>query len=337
VCGMASGIVIDPQFDLDNFNEFIDKGKNKPLTIIHLDTQRVYSPDYKYYFESQTLNEPNHRKAILYNAERRPIARLKYLPKGETLLWLDNCVILDGGSGPKTEKIVIDVVTGKIKTYSTKGWFMFLGQTNQEAFFASHSENNKISGKTIRNRHSVISLNEKGIRLAVDNKSISNSYPDSVYYYEFFNSKFAIRCVKLEHKSDDDRPLKIEFITGNNVVLTPDSLSFYTACEDSYYMNGETFVKVNGTVIYRVTKSSIEKIFDFRESKIRGWIRDFKIEGEYLIFRAQNSGFEFALQDPPSDSVVTVNGLVAKQHAYGYNTIGIVNLKTKECFYPTIK
>lgn len=337
VCGMARGIVIDPEFDLDNFNGFIDNKNNKPFTIIRLDTLRVYSPDYKYYFEYQTFNDPAHRKAILYNTERKPISTLKHLPKGETLLWLDNCVILDGGSAPITEKIVIDLTTGKIKTYSTNGWFMFLGQTNQKAFFASHSENNKISSITLTNRHSIISLNENGVSLVVDNKSISNSYPDSVYFYDFFNSKFAIRCLKLENKSDDDQPLKIEFISENKIVLTPDSISFFTAYEDSYFSIGDTYVKINGNVIYRVTENSFEKIFDFRESKINGWIRDFKIDGEYLIFKTQNSGIEFALMDPPKDSILTVNGLIAKQHVYGYNTIGIVNLKTKECIYPTIK
>jgi hypothetical protein len=162
---MARGIVIDPEFNLDNFNGFIDKKNGKPLSTIRLDTQRVYSPDYSFYFEYQTFKNPALRKAILYNTDRKPISTLKHLPKGETLLWLDNCVILDGGSAPITEKIVIDLTTGKVKTYSTNGWFMFLGQTNQKAFFASDSEINKISGKAIKNRHSIISLNEKGVSL----------------------------------------------------------------------------------------------------------------------------------------------------------------------------
>ena len=214
---MAMSIVIDPEFDLGNFNCFIAKKNNKPLPIIRLDTQRIYSPDNRFYFEYQTFKEPTLRKAILYNTERKAISQLKHLSRGERLLWLDNCVILDGGSGPITEKIVINLTTGKVKNYSTKGWFKFLGQTNQKAFFTLYSENNKISGKTIKNRHSIISINEKGVNLVIDNKSTSNSYPDSVYFYNFFNSKFAIRCLKLENKSDDDQPLKIEFISENKV------------------------------------------------------------------------------------------------------------------------
>ena len=337
VCGMGRNIVIDPEFDLTNFDSYIDKDNGKYLPIIQCDTQKVYSPDYKFYFEYQKFKDPAHRKVILYNNNRKPIARLKHLPKGETLIWLKNCVILDGGSAPITKKTTINLTTGKVKNYRTKGWFMFLGQTNEKAFFASHSDNNKISGKTLKNTHSIISLNEKGVDLFVDNKSISNSYPDSVYFYDFFNSKFTIRCLKLENNSDDDQPLRIEFISENKVILTPDSIKFFTAFEDSYFLNGDTYLKINGNEIYRVSENSFEKIFDFREAKISGWIRDFKIEGEYLIFKIQNSGFEFAFMEEPKDSIMSVNRLIVKKHVYGYNSIGIVNLKTKECFYPTIK
>ncbi|MFA7380975.1 MAG: hypothetical protein WC150_10955 [Bacteroidia bacterium] len=337
ICGLARSIVIDPELDLYSFDGFIAKESNKPFAAISLDTQRVYSPNYKFYFEYQTFKDPAKRKVILYSTDRKPISTLKHLPKGATLLWLDNCVILNGGSAPITEKTVIDLRTGRVKTYSTNGWFIFLGQTHNIAFFASSSESCKVAGRTIKNRHSIISIDENGVNLVVDNVSIGNSYPDSVYFYEFFNSKFAIRSLKLQNKSDDDKPLKTEFISENKVVLAPDSITFFTAYEDSYFANGCTYIKVNGGEIYRVTEDSFEKVFDFREAKINGWIKDFKIEGEYLIFKTQNSRIEFAFMDPPKDSIITVNGLIARQRNYGYNTIGVVNLKTKECVYPAIK
>jgi hypothetical protein len=86
-----------------------------------------------------------------------------------------------------------------------------------------------------------------------------------------------------------------------------------------------------------VSETSFEKIFDFTEANIKGWVREFKIEGDYLIFRTQNNAMRANDLNQSEDSLFTINGLHTKENVYGYNTIGIVNLKTKECMFPRVR
>lgn len=337
VCGMASGIVVDPKFDLDNFDGFIDIENNKPFSTIHLDRQRIYSPDYKFYFEYQANKDKALSKAILYDTNRKPISTVKNLIIGEMPIWLEKCVIINGGSKSITEKIIINLTTGRVKTYSKNCRLKFLCQTNNKAFFEFRAFNNKISGKSLKKSHSIISLNENGRCDLVHYNKLSNPDPESVYIYEFFNSKFTKRCLKPEYKSKDSQPTRIEYIMDNKVVRTNENITFYESYEKSFFLNGDTYIILNKREIYRVNKNSFEKIFDFGEAKINFWIRDFKIEGQYLIFKTQNGSFGSPIMDPPNDSFETVNGLMAKYENYGYNTIGIVNLITKEYFFPLIK
>lgn len=266
----------------------------------------------------------------------KPISKLKHLPIGH-IIWLDKCVILDYQPYLTNKIVVINLATGKLRTHNTTDYrLMFIGNSGKQAYFTSRYANSKISGKVIENEGSIISINENGITQILDNIRTRNMYPnDSLYFYYFYNSYFAIRCLELSHRLGSYQPLKTEFITDTNVIYSSDSIYPFLVNDESYVVNGTTYFKINGTEIYKVKNSFPEKIYDFKEDQMNPWIREFKIEGDYLIYKSQEGGFD--PEDNTEDSLITANGLVVRNRVYGYNTIGIVNLKTKKCSYPSIR
>lgn len=131
-----------------------------------------------------------------------------------------------------------------------------------------------------------------------------------------------------------DKPTyKIEISVNDKIVQTSYPYSHFDSY-DSYYSDGATYLKINDNEIYRVKNNTFEKLFTFGEVNVSGWIREFKVEGDFLIFVAQHQSDEISLKK--LDSLITVNGLVAKERDFAFHTLGIINLKTKECFYPTI-
>lgn len=336
VCGMMSNIVLEPELNIYHFQGYITNDSASALTAITESNNKIYSPDYNFYLEYKSIKKNVYENVILYDSNKRVIANINQFTLGDKLIWLEKCVIIDKGVSKTNEKSVIEFATGKIENYQSEDWFMFVGQTNNQAFFVSETDEAKISSLTVKHSHSIISINEKGIHLALDNPSFGESYPDSTYYYHYFTPTFAIRSLQLSNSSYDEKSLKIEFLLNDHLVYSPDSISSFFSLEDIYHSQGTSYLKINSNEVYRITPTSFEKIVDFRECNITGWVRDFKIEGDYLIFLTQKNGTEDTTSGTQNFIYKTKNGLLTNATVYGYNEIGILNIKTKECIYPRI-
>lgn len=349
ICGLASSFVVEPEFRLENFTQFIDPETNRPLETLQMDTNRVYSPDNNHYFEFTF--ELGHQIGTLYNSEDKQLRKIPHLNKHDRLIWLTNSVILDGFSGPVTEKTIINLKNGRKKTYPTKGWFMFIGQDEDKAFFASHSMYSKIGGKLYKDSHSIVSITYDGVQLEVKNNNFEDRFrfkdpivgrkswvyteKDTVLFYEYYNSNVSIQCLRPAETSMDEKPLRTDFLLQSKVIQSPDSISFFTAGSDSYTKGDTTYLILNQNELYRTTPTTFEKVLTLPPEKGAGYFRDFKVAGNYLIYTTQDRGHIFKKEN--YGQALTANGLTATHGNYGYYTLRIINLESLETFCPKIE
>ena len=248
---------------------------------------------------------------------------------------------------------MINLRTGKKKVYKTKGWFIFVGQNKSSAYFVSSSFNTKIAGYKIKSKNSVISISEKGVNYEIDNNSYGGRYlwndrallrrkwiyysKDTVNEYKFFNPFISVRCLTHEDNSGMPKPIGSDFITLATGVFSIGGIEPFDAEENSYTNGDTTYLIFKGSLIYRATQTSFEKLFDFQDYKIYDWIREFKIDGKYLIFKTQGGiGQGFGFDSVQRDTLFTANGLRVFRFASGHNVLGIIDLETKKVFYPKI-
>jgi hypothetical protein len=327
-CHLGGSFVVDPEFELGNFSAFINTETGKPLTTLILDTQRIYSPDYNYYFEFQPQKRDGKTKAILFNSNGKKIATVKQLHVRPSIKWLKNCVIFF--SNQKEHKINLE--TGRVKKYDE--YMSYLGQLDDTAYYDVSSRDNKFEGFPRNYSNSIFAFSDNGVSPASGISKYRQNAPDSIYSCDFFNSQVALHSINLQKMTYDKPTYKIEISVNNKIVQTSYPYLSFDSYRDSYYSDGATYLKINDNEIYRVKNNTFEKLFTFGEVNVSGWIREFKVEGDFLIFVAQNQSYEISSKN--LDSLITVNGLVAKERDYAFHTLGIINLKTKECFYPTI-
>ena len=350
MCGMMNSMVIEPQFRIDNFNGYFDSEGN-PLDTLVLDTNRIYSPDLKFYLDYSDKIEFKDKRVKLYNQSGKMITKIRGVSKYEHITWLDNCVIFNGGSAPEPRKVIVDLTSGKTKTFKTKGWFMYIGQTNSKAYYVPHTDYQKIGNLKVKSRHSIIELDEKSQRILYDNESVEGRYlwnggfglrfrwysysKDTVNFFEYYNPQLAIKCTKLDNKSDDDPPLNVEFIVNDTVRFRTNDIETLFADVNTLFANGKTYVLIDGHKIYISDGKNLEELIDLEDTEPKGF-GDFKIYGKYIVF-TQLQGYMFLTPEEFPDEPITINGLETNFDNYGHSVIGLLDLETKEVFYPAIK
>lgn len=272
---MMSNLVIEPKFRLDNFNGYFDSNGNPRDTLV-LDTNKIYSPDFRYYLDYSDKIEFKDKRVKLYNQSGKMITKIKGVSKYEHITWLDNCVIFNGGSAPEPRKVIVDLKTGKTKIFKTKGWFMYIGQTDSKAYYVSHSDYQKIGNLKVKSRHSIIEIDEQSRSILYDNESCKGRYlwnggygirfrwysysKDTVNFFEFYNPQLSIMCTKLGNKSDDDPPLNVDFIVNDTVRYSPNDIQTLFADGNSLYTNGKTYVKIDGHKIFVSDGKTLNKL-----------------------------------------------------------------------------
>ena len=350
MCGMMSNMVIEPQFRIDNFNGYFDSNGNPRDTLV-LDTNRIYSPNLRFYIDYSDKIEFKDKRVKLYDQSGKMIAKIKSVSKYEHITWLDNCVIFNGGSAPEPRKVIVDLTSGKTKTFKTKGWFMYIGQTDSKAYYVPHTDYQKIGNLKVESRHSIIELDEKSQRILHDNESVKGRYlwnggyglrfgwysysKDTVNFFEFYNPQLAIKCTKLENSSDDDPPLNVDFIVKDTVKYSPSDIQTLFADVDTYYGHDKTYVKIDGHKIFVSDGKTLTELIDLEKTELKG-CGDFKVYDRFMVF-TQVQGFMFLTPEKYPEEQITVNGLQTNFDNYGHIVIGFLDLETKEVFYPVIK
>lgn len=349
VCGLASYLVVEPEFRLENFTQFIDPETNLPLETLQMDTNRVFSPGNSHYFEFTF--EKGHHIGTLYNSEGKELRRVPHLDKFDRLIWLTNGVIIDWYADTATGETLINLKNGRKKDYPAKGLFIFIGQDADKAFFVSHSMYNKIGGKLLKDSHSIVSISKRGLQLEVKNNNFEDRFrfndpilktkgwiyveTDTVLFYEYYNSNVSIECLRPMETSTDAKPLRTDFLLQGKVIHSPDSITFFTAGSNSYTNGDTTYLMLNQNELYRTTPTSFEKVLTIPPEEGAGYIRDFKVVGSFLIFTTQDRGHIF--KEWYSGQALTANGLTATSGNYGYYTLRILDLRTQESFCPRIE
>lgn len=342
------GDYIYPEFNLQNFNGFINPQTSKPFDTVYGNSNRIYDNEGKYYFELKLPYEEKQKIYLLKNIEGITICEVSKLDFNHAPIWLNDCVIIDQSTNKKYGKCVIDLRTGKPKFYEVKESFISIGQDSNLAYFISNYGLNKIGKLKVKSRHSIIAISHEGIKLELDNKSYQSKRliqnhqrwqwrwqcaaidKDTVNLNLFYNSNLQIKGkeinkVKLEHS---------DFIFKNK------RLKIKNSYDNSFFANNylpyknSIFIRLKDNDIYKLDSNNFKCVLEFITLNITGkWLDDFKIEGNYLIFKTY---VDIEREEPKATSWINQNGFEIKDNPSGYDLIGIVNLKTKEVFYPKI-
>lgn len=349
ICGTGGNLVFAPQFRIDNFNSYFDSNGN-PLDTLVLDTSRIYSPNFKFYLDYSDKNASKNKRMKLYHHSGKLITKIKDVTKHDHITWLNNCLIFNGSSAPKPRKIIVDLSSGNTKVFKTKGWFMYIGQTDSKAYYVSHSDYQKIGRLKVESRHSIIELDEKSQGVLYDNESVEGRYlsnvgaglrfrwysysKDTVHFFKFYNPQLAIKGTKLSRKSDDEFPLAIDCIVNDTVRYNSFDTQRFFARNDFYYGQGKTYIIIDGQQLVVSDGNTLTKLIDLEQTELIV-CDDFKVYGKFMVF-TQFQGFMFMKPKNHPEKQVTVNGLLTNFNNDGHSVIGFLNLETKEVFYPVI-
>lgn len=346
-CGM--GMCYNyPEFNLQNLNGFINPQTSKPFDTVFANSKRIYDNEGKYYFEYKSTNEKNDKIYSLKNSDGNELCELIDVDFDKDPIWLNDCVIIDKSVNKKYGKCVIDLRTGKQQFYSVKGYFEAVGQDSNTAYLSSYRSLQKIGKLKVKSKHSIIGISNNGINLVLDNQCYQSKYlvrnykrwqwrwqycpidKDTVNLNLFYNSNLQINGkeinkVKLEHS---------DFIFKNK------RLKIKNSYDNSFFANNylpyknSIFIRLKDNDIYKLDSNNFKCVLEFITLNITGkWLNDFKIEGNYLIFKTY---VDIEREEPKATSWINQNGFEIKYERSGYDLIGIVNLKTKEVFYPKI-
>ena len=357
VCGLASSIKVIPNLHINGVQNYINSITKNPCdTIIYIENIR-YSDDRKYFINYNSIDDKNKPKGILYNIEGKLISKFNNLEINEKAIWFRDFLILDGYSYPNPEKTIVSFKSGTKKKLKSKHWFQYIGKDDNKAFFISTSFDNRIGLNWIKDFHSIISIDKKKVELVKSNDCLDFRWlrknynnlglhieyfsNDTLYHYEYFDNKYLIRTLRKDKFIDEDSIIEAGILLNNNILSRLND--FKNIFDTDIYSNDERkFIKITDTEIYELKEDSIEMIFDFNdivnEFGFGSWIREYRIEKEFLIFNIQASSLDlyFQNEDLPKTRI-TKNGLESPTSIYGYHTIGIINLKTNEIYYPEIQ
>lgn len=337
-----------PEFKLQNFNGFINTKTNKPFDTVFANSNRIYDNEGKYYFELKLTNEEKQKIYLLKNIEGNIICEVSGVDFNDAPIWLIDCVIIDKSINKKYGKCIIDLRTGKQKFYIVKGHFEAVGQDSNIAYFTSYRSLQKIGKLKVTSRHSIIGISNNGVNLVLDNQCYQSKYlvrnykrwqwrwqycpidKDTVNLNLFYNSNLQIKGkeinrIVLHHTN---------FIFKNKLLKIKNSYdnSFFKTNYLTY--KNSIFIRLKDNDIYKLDSNNFKCVLEFVTLNIQGkWLEEFKIEGNYLIFK---NYVDLEGEEPKATSWINQNGFEIKDNPSGYDLIGIVNLKTKEVFYPKI-
>ena len=345
-CGMGMRYNY-PEFNLQNFNGFINPQTNTPFDTVYANSNRIYDNEGKYYFEYKSTNEKKDKIYSLKNSDGNEICELIDIDFDKDPIWLNDCVIIDKSVNKKYGKYVIDLKTVKPKFYEVKESFLSIGQDSNLAYFISNYGLNKIGKLKVKSRHSIIAISNEGIKLELDNKSYKTKClirnhqrwhwrwqytsidKDTVNLNLFYNNNLHIKdkeINKVELYNTDfifkNKPYKIQSVYENVSYKTN-----YRKFQNSIY------IRLQNDHIYKLDSNGLSMAIAFKILAIPGELIDYKIEGNYLIFKTY---VDIEMDEPKTTSWINQNGFEIKYDRSGYDLIGVVDLKTKEVFYPKI-
>ena len=125
-----------------------------------------------------------------------------------------------------------------------------------------------------------------------------------------------MKSVRPKYPYNYEELLETTIISSKGKILAnlkTNSFNSFYINEDYYFNENTVYLKINHKEIYKITQTSCEKIFEFNSDNV-SWIRDFKVEGNYLILRIQTSGG--GIIEDAKGSFVTINGLSSEEHVY---------------------
>lgn len=256
-------------------------------------------------------------------------------------------MIINKSTKKKYGKCVIDFKTGKQQFYGVKESFESIGQDNDEAYLTTNDGLNKIGKLKVKSRHSIIAISNEKIKLELDNKSYQTKRlirnhqrwhwkwqfaaidKDTVNLNLFYNNNLHIKgkeinSIELYHTDFifKNKPLKIQSVYKN----------LWNQTSFRKYQNS-IFIRLQNNDIYKLDSNGFSIAITFKMLAIQGKLIEYKIEGNYLIFK---NYVEIEREDSKTTSWINQNGFEIKDNPSGYDLIGIVDLKTNEVFYPKI-
>ena len=335
------------EFNLQNFNGFINPQTSKPFDTVFANSNRIYDNEGKYYFELKLTNEEKQKIYLLKNIEGNIICEVSDVDFNNAPIWLIDCVIIDKSFNKKYGKCVIDLRTGKHKFYEVKESFVSIGQDSNIAYFTSNYGLNKIGKLKVKSRHSIIAISNEGIKLELDNKSYQTKRlirnhqrwhwrwqytaidKDTVNLNLFYNNTLLIKGKEIN---------KVE-LNNSEFIFKKKSFKIQSVYKNvSYKTNYRKFqnsiyIRLQNDDIYKLDSNGLSIAIAFKIQAIPGELIDFRLEGNYLIFKTY---VDIEMNEQKTNSWINQNGFEIKNNPSGYDLIGIVDLKTNEVFYPKI-
>lgn len=336
-----------PEFNLQNFNSFINPQTSKPFDTVFANSNKIYDNEGKYYFEYKSTNEKKDKIYSLKNSDGNELCELIDVDFDKDPIWLNDCVIIDKSSNKKYGKCVIDFKTGKQKFYVVKESFESIGQDSNVAYFTSNYGLNKIGKLKVKSRHSIIAISNEGIKLELDNKSYQTKRlirnhqrwhwrwqyaaidKDTVNLNLFYNNTLHIEGKEINKVElyNTDFIFKKKSFKIQSVYKSVSYKTNYRKFQNSIY------IRLQNDDIYKLDSNGLNIAIAFKILAITGELIDYKIEGNCLIFK---NHVDLEMDEPKTNSWINQNGFEIKYDRSGYDLIGVVNLKTKEIFYPKI-
>jgi hypothetical protein len=341
------GDYIYPELNIQNFSSFINTKNNKPLDTLFRNTTRIYDNEGKYYLEFKSTNEQKDKNYSLKNSDGNELCELRGIYLDKVPIWLNDCLIIDKTTNKKYGKCVIDFKTGKQQFYEVKESFESIGQDNNVAYFTSNYGLNKIGKLKVKSRHSIIAISNEGIKLELDNKSYQTKRlirnhqrwhwrwqytaidKDTVNLNLFYNNTLLIKGKEIN---------KVE-LNNSEFIFKKKSFKIQSVYKNvSYKTNYRKFqnsiyIRLQNDDIYKLDSNGLSIAIAFKIQAIPGELIDFRLEGNYLIFKTY---VDIEMNEQKTNSWINQNGFEIKNNPSGYDLIGIVDLKTNEVFYPKI-
>jgi hypothetical protein len=336
-----------PEFNLQNFNGFVNPQTNKPFDSVYVNSNRIYDNEGKYYFEYKSTNEKKDKIYSLKNSDRKELCELINVDFDKDPIWLNDCVIIDKSVNKKYGKYVIDLRTGKHKFYKVKGYFKAVGQDSNIAYFTSYRSLQEIGKLKVASRHSIIGISNNGVNLVLDNQCYQSKYlvrnykrwqwcwqycpidKDTVNLNLFYNNTLHIEGKEINKVElyNTDFIFKKKSFKIQSVYKSVSYKTNYRKFQNSIY------IRLQNDDIYKLDSNGLNIAIAFKILAITGELIDYKIEGNCLIFK---NHVDLEMDEPKTNSWINQNGFEIKYDRSGYDLIGVVNLKTKEIFYPKI-
>ncbi len=286
-------IDMDVSLDLDHFEKFFKEDNPMvPLDTLIYHENKSFSPDKSLYI--QTF--PYEYKHLLMTNKGRYITKVPYTSFYDKIIWLKNCVVVDGRDN---NIYLIDFKDYKRSAYYVKGGYSFIGNSDSLSYFYSFNDSTYVGDYLIPIEHTIFSINEKGINLTNkkeredDNKIIRKYYNES---FSFVKNK------------DTSGAFTYNFHYPDSIWTYDKPINFFNEW-NVYHRNGSNYVEIiadNPMGIFRFDKNNVTPVIKCDTLNIK----NFMVENDFLIYT-----INFHYQKPP---------------------LYLINIKTNETYHPVV-